>query len=108
MDFGLFGVLITMFSLAVLLHILQRKANRLGENQKFEVLYIVVLGRMLVLFEEGADFPMIIFLVALVYALFAGNLVPSISEISGGGISKYKQRKSRGLLHLQYLYYLAC
>jgi len=98
MDFGLFGVLIMMFGLAALLHLLQKKANKLGENQKFEVLYIVALGRLLVLYEEGADLPIIIFLVALVYALLVGNLVNSTSRISGEEINKYKLIKSRELI----------
>lgn len=96
MDFGFCGVFILMFIMAGLLHLLQDKVNKRGEDQKFEVLYIVVLGRLLVLYEEGADLPIIIFLVAIAYALFVENLMFSSNGISRDGINKYKQRQTRG------------
>jgi len=95
MDFGFCGVFILMFIMAGLLHLLQDKVNKRGEDQKFEVLYIVVLGRLLVLYEEGADLPIIIFLVAIVYALFVENLDLSTNGISRDRMNKYMQRQTR-------------
>lgn len=95
MDFGLCGVFILMFFMAGLLHLLQDRVNKRGADQKFEILYIVVLGRLLVLYEEGADLPIMIFLVAITYALIVENLDLSTNGISIEKNNKHKQTQAR-------------
>jgi len=99
MDFGLFGILITMVGLSLLLHLLQKKANNPSGDHKFEVLYIVVLGRMLVLYEEGADLPVIIFLIAIAYVLSGKNNF-SQNGSTNKRFNQFNQRKTHNFLVL--------
>lgn len=98
LDFGLFGILLLMGGLAILLHQLQRYANLPGIDNKFEVLYIVVLGRILVLYEEGADLPIFIFLIAITYGFTMKTNQSNINRTSSDWYRIPKNKMNRQLL----------
>ncbi len=98
MDFGLFGVLLLVGGLAILLHQLQRFTNLPGSDNKFEILYIVVLGRILVLYEEGADLPIFIFLIAITYAFTMKTNQSNTKKTSADWYRIPKNKMNRNLL----------
>jgi hypothetical protein len=86
LDFGLLGVLLTMFTLGATLELMLQALKISEGNLNLAALYLTTLSIVMSLLEDGASLPVVMFITLMMYATFSQSprLEPSRSGCEKG------------------------